>query len=446
MQARTSWLSAGATALALCGFPGLASADDLTPADPEDWALHGQATAVVQWHPAFHADYAGPNSLDNKDQGNETTDATLFAGFRPWQGGEVWANLELDQGFGLSNTLGIAGFSSGEAYKVGEHRPYFRLPRAFYRQTVGLGGDEQMVTSDLNQLAGRQSVDRLVLTIGKFGVPDIFDVNQYAHDPRSDFLNWSIIDLGSFDYAADAWGFTYGVAAELYWSDWALRAALFDGSSKPNDKALDTIPFDQSQEIIELEHRHGLAGLAGKIKLLGFMTEARLGGYQDAVALGNLTGSIPDVSMVRKMREKAGVGVNIEQGISEDAGLFLRAGLTQGNAEAYEFTDINRSVSGGGSVTGGSWGRPDDRVGSALVLNGLSEAAKRYFAAGGLGILIGDGRLPNSAGELVWESYYSLQLMDGVLLSADYQLVNHPAYNRDRGPVSILAARAHLQF
>jgi len=433
------------TFLAIVAGQALA-ADEPSAIVPEDWALHGQATAVEQWHPAFHADYAGPESLDNKAQGNETTDATLFAGVRPWQGGELWANLELDQGFGLSNTLGIAGFPSGEAYKVGKHRPYFRLPRAFYRQTFSLGGEDQGVTSDLNQLAGPQTADRLVLTIGKFGVPDIFDVNQYAHDPRNDFLNWSVIDLGSFDYAADAWGFTYGVAAELYLSDWAFRAALFDGSTKPNDAALDTIPLDQSQEVIEVEHRHILAGQAGKIKLLGFLTEARLGGYQDAVALAEATSTTPNVALVRKMREKAGVGLNIEQGISEDAGLFLRAGLTQGNAEAYEFTDIDRSVSGGGSVTGGSWGRPDDRVGSALVLNGLSEAAKRYFAAGGLGILVGDGRLPNSAGEMVWESYYSLQIQDGVLLSMDYQLVNHPAYNRDRGPISILAARAHLQF
>jgi high affinity Mn2+ porin len=411
--------------------------------ESEDWAVHAQATAVVQWHPAFHAAYAGPDSLDDKAQGNETTDATLYAGFRPWNGGEAWANLELDQGFGLSNTLGIAGFPSGEAYKVGEHRPYFRLPRAFLRQTFDLGGDSQSVASDLNQLAGEQSGDRLVVTVGKFGVPDIFDANQYAHDPRNDFLNWSIIDLGTFDYAADAWGFTYGIAAELYKGDWAFRAALFDGSAKPNDKALDTTPFDQSQEVVEVEYRQQWLDQPGKIKLLGFATEARLGSYADAIRADS---GAPDVSTVRKMREKVGVGLNIEQAVSDQAGVFLRTGVTQGNAEAYEFTDINRSLSFGGVVTGAAWGRPDDRLGSALVVNGISEAAKRYFAAGGLGILVGDGRLTNSAGEMVWESYYSVQLREGLAISADYQLVNHPAYNRDRGPVSILAARAHLQF
>jgi len=408
--------------------------------------VHAQATAVVQWHPAFSADYSGPHSLDPKAQGNETSDATLTAGTRLWDGAEAWADVELDQGFGLSNTLGIAGFTSGEAYKVGEHRPYFRLPRAFVRQTIDLGGGEDSIESDFNSLARKSSADRLVLTAGKFSVVDIFDTNRYAHDPRGDFLNWAIIDLGTFDYAADAWGFTYGAAAELSLGEWTGRLGVFDGSTVPNDKALDPTPFDQTQEILEIEHRHHLFEQEGKVKLLAFLTEARLGSYDDAIALGRALGEAPDTSLVRKMRDKAGAGLNIEQPLGEDVGLFLRAGVTQGNSEPYEFTDIDRSLSFGTSVAGAGWDRPDDRIGSAVAFNGLSEAAKRYFQAGGLGILIGDGQLPNSAGEMIWESYYSVALAEGFAISADYQLVNHPAYNRDRGPVSVLAARAHLQF
>ena len=415
-------------------------------AEDEDWAIHGQATAVVQWHPAFQAEYSGPRSLDPKDQGNETADATLSAGTRLWDGGEGWADVELDQGFGLSNTVGVAGFTSGEAYKVGEHRPYFRLPRAFLRQTIDLGGGEDSIESDLNTLARKSSADRLVLTAGKFSVVDIFDTNRYAHDPRGDFLNWAIIDLGTFDYAADAWGFTYGVAAELSLGEWTGRLGVFDGSTLPNDKALDPKPFDQTQEMIEIEHRHTLFGQEGKVKLLAFLTEARLGSYDDAVALARATGGTPDTALVRKMRDKAGAGINLEQPLGEDAGLFLRAGVTQGNDEVYEFADINRTLSFGTSIAGAAWNRPDDRIGSALAFNGLSEAAKRYFQAGGLGILVGDGQLPNSAGEMIWESYYSYSLAEGLAISADYQLVDHPAYNRDRGPVSVLAARAHLQF
>jgi len=425
----------------LCLVPILAFAEE-----DEDWAVHGQATAVVQWHPAFSADYSGPHSLDPKDQGNETADATLAAGTRLWDGAEAWADVELDQGFGLSNTLGIAGFTSGEAYKVGEHRPYFRLPRAFVRQTIDLGGDADAVESDLNTLGRRTTADRLVLTVGKFSVVDIFDTNRYAHDPRGDFLNWAIIDLGTFDYAADAWGFTYGAAGELSVGQWTGRLGVFDGSTVPNDKALDPKPFDQTQEVVEIEHRQTLFGQEGKVKLLAFLTEARLGSYDDAITLARLTGGTPDTALVRKMRDKAGAGINLEQPLSDDLGLFLRAGVTQGNAEVYEFTDINRALSFGSSLAGATWGRPDDRIGSALAFDGMSEEAKHYFQAGGLGILVGDGQLPNSAGEMIWESYYSYSLAEGFALSADYQLVNHPAYNRDRGPVSVLAARAHLQF
>jgi high affinity Mn2+ porin len=427
--------------LALCLLPALALAED-----DEDWAVHGQATAVVQWHPAFHAEYSGPHSLDPKQQGNETADATLAAGTRLWSGAEAWADVELDQGFGLSDTLGVAGFPSGEAYKVGEHRPYFRLPRAFIRQTIDLGGGEDGIDGDLNTLARKSSADRLVLTLGKFSVVDIFDTNRYAHDPRADFFNWAIIDLGTFDYAADAWGYTYGAAAELTEGDWTGRLGVFDGSTIPNDKALDPKPFDQTQEVAEIEHRHHLFGQEGKLKLLAYLTEARLGSYDDAIALAQATGTAPDTALVRKRRDKTGLGINLEQPLADDLGLFLRAGWMQGNDEVYEFTEIDRTLSFGASLGGAAWSRPDDRIGSALAFNGLSDAAKRYLQAGGLGILIGDGQLPNSAGEMIWESYYSFAVAGGVAISADYQLINHPAYNRDRGPVQVLAARAHLQF
>ncbi|MDB5461217.1 MAG: putative exported protein of unknown function, partial [Caulobacteraceae bacterium] len=192
------------------------------------FALHVQATATLQYHPAFRSPYRGDQSLDPGARGDETADVTLYAGVRPWRGAELWINPEIDQGFGLSNTLGVAGYPSGEAYKVGDRQPYLKLPRLFLRQTVDLGGGRAATEADLNVLGGSHSADRLVLTVGKFGVPDIFDANSYAHDPRQDFLNWSLIDTGSFDYAADAWGFTYGAAAEWYRGGWTLRAGLFD--------------------------------------------------------------------------------------------------------------------------------------------------------------------------------------------------------------------------
>src|SRR3984893_1447979 len=177
---------------------------------PETWAVHGQATNVWLLQPAFRPPYQGPHSLSPAANGRETIDATLYAGIRPWPGAEIWINPEIDQGFGLSNTFGVAGYPSGEAFKLGKVDPYFLVQRGFLRQTVNLGGETEKLEPDLNQLGGTQTANRLVFTIGKYSIVDIFDTNSYAHDPRNDFFNWSIIDQGAFDYAANAWGFTYG--------------------------------------------------------------------------------------------------------------------------------------------------------------------------------------------------------------------------------------------
>ncbi len=184
--------------------------------------MHGQFTYVEQETSGFTAPYRGPNSL-SPDKGAETTDATLYLGARLWEGAEAWIDSELDQGFGLDNTVGAAGFPSGEAYKVGRNVPYLRVPRIFIRDTVNLEGPVETLDSDLNVLGGARSANRWVITVGKFSVTDVFDINQYAHDPRADFFNWAAVDAGTFDYAADAWGYTVGGAIERYWGSWALR-------------------------------------------------------------------------------------------------------------------------------------------------------------------------------------------------------------------------------
>jgi high affinity Mn2+ porin len=176
------------------------------PIKDQPFAVHGQMTVVAQANLPFRSAFADPNSLNANGELRETADVTLYAGLRPWIGAEIWVNGELDQGFGLRNTLGAAGFPNGEAYKVGKKKPYPRLPRLFVRQTVNLGGEIEKVEADLNQLRSAHTAHRLILTAGKFGVTDVFDTNIYSHDPRSDFFNWSVIDAGTFDYAADAWG------------------------------------------------------------------------------------------------------------------------------------------------------------------------------------------------------------------------------------------------
>jgi len=402
-------------------------------------------TFVLQANARFRSLYQGPNSLDHRPHAKETFDLTGYFGVKPWEGAEIWVNPEIDQGFGLSNTLGAAGFPSGEAYKVGKADPYAKLPRWFLRQTIGLGGKTEKVDPDLNQLGGHRSADRLVLWIGKFSVVDVFDTNEQAHDPRSDFMNWTVIDAGTFDYAANAWGYTYGAAAELYQGDWTVRAGAFDLSDVPNSTRLDP-RFSQYELDGEIEHRHSIGGRPGKVKVTLFVNHGRMGRFADAIALAEATGEPADIVAVRRMRNRAGVSFNIEQQITDAASIFVKAGIANGNIEPYEFTDVDRSLAAGLTVKGRGWGRPDDTLGVAGVINGITRVHERFLDAGGLGILIGDGKLPHPGPEEIVEAYYDLALVKQVHLSLDGQLIEHPGYNRDRGPVPVGGMRIHAEF
>ncbi len=414
------------------------------PAEEQNFAVHGQFTYVEQQTSEFNAPYSGPNSL-SPDRGAETTDATLYLGARLWAGAEGWINGEIDQGFGLDNTLGVAGFPSGEAYKVGKNQPYLRMPRLFIRQTLNLDDTRRTIEASANQLGGARSADRLVITVGKFSIGDVFDTNQYAHDPRIDFLNWTAIDAGTFDYAADAWGYTVGAAIEWYRGAWTLRGGLFDMSDVPNSAHLDP-GFHEFQSIVEVERRHAMGSLPGRLALTIYQSHARMGLLDDAVQLAESTGSAVDIAAVRSYRTRAGASLNLEQQIAPDLGLFARLGKAAGDVEAYEFTDIDRTVSIGLSLQGNRWHRPDDTLGLAAIDNAISASRERYLNAGGLGILVGDGRLPHPGPEQIVETYYSLAMLHFAHLSFDYQWINHPAYNRDRGPVSVVAVRLHAQF
>jgi high affinity Mn2+ porin len=140
------------------------------------------------------------------------------------------------------------------------------------------------------------------------------------------------------------------------------------------------------------------------------------------------------------------VSLNVEQSLTETLGLFVRAGEASGDVEPYEFSDIDRTVAAGLSQGGKPWGRDDDKAAVALVINDISKVHAAYLAAGGNGILVGDGQLPHSGDERIVEAYYSLAMLKTVHVTADYQFIENPAYNRDRGPVSVLGLRVHAQY
>lgn len=443
--ARVTASSCGTWARLACGPLFLALVCGAAHGAPDDeFSLHWQATYVEQETLGFNAPYRGPNSL-SPNMGRETVDTTLFAGARLWSGAEVWLNPEIDQGYGLDNTLGVAGFPSGEAYKVGDNQPYFRLSRLFVRDIVNLDDTTQSTEGGANQFECACSADRLVFTFGKFSVTDSFDTNQYAHDPRGDFLNWSLVDAGSFDYAADAWGYTVGAAVEWYQGAWTLRGGVFDLSDVPNSTRLDP-GFHEFQMVAELERRYESGARTGRILLTAFDSRGRMGLLDAAVSRAQETDTPVNIAVVRSYRGRLGASLDLEQPLTGDLGLFARVGKSQGNVEAYEFSDIDRSVSAGLSLQGAAWHRPDDTVAVATVINGISGAREAYLNAGGLGILVGDGKLPHPGPEKIVETYYKVTFFRHVQVTLDYQWIENPGYNRDRGAVPVIAVRTHIQL
>jgi high affinity Mn2+ porin len=414
----------------------------LTNPESDRWEIHGQSTFLPQGYPAFHAPYSGPNSLTPASQAQETWSNSLFLNARLWQGGEVYYNPELLQGFGFNNTVGLAGFSNGEAQKSNFPYPHYNTSRLFVRQTFGFGGEQEELASGALQLAEKTDVSRLTLQAGKFAVIDVFDGNSYAKDTRKDFMNWSIWAPGAFDYSADKVGLSYGVTAELNQKLWALRAGYFLMDAVSNSNNFDTRVFQRGEYLIELETRYTLFSQPGKLRTIAWLNSAFSGSYRET--LDNPALNL-DIAQTRTGRIKYGYVINLEQALTEEIGLFGRWSWNDGKTEIMAFTDIDASLSLGTSIKGIRWGRPDDVIGIGGAINALSMDHRDFIAAGGLGPLIGDGRL-NYERERVLEIYYAYAINKALTLTADYQFITNPAYNADRGPVSIFSGRLHGEF
>ncbi len=411
----------------------------------DDWNIHAQTTFIGSGYPSFRSPYEGANSLQGGKQFRETFTTTAFLGWRLWDGGEFYFNPEIAQGFGFNGTLGVAGFPNGEAQKAGGSYPKIRPQRYFFRQTLGLGGEQEEVSDAANQLAGKRDIDRITLTVGRFSVGDFFDGNSYAKDPRADFMNWAMWSSGAYDFPADLPGFTRGGVLELNRKDWAVRAGLFQVPSQPNS---DILTFNSGGAVVEFEERHQIFERPGKVRVGAFMNRGNTGSYRGALAIA-ATDPLLDINdvmaSIRRPRDKYGFYLNGEQEIADEIGLFGRYSWNDGQNEILSFTDIDRSISGGLSIKGGRWGRASDTIGIGGAVNGLSAAHRDFLAAGGNGLLIGDGRL-NYGTERILETFYAYAINKNFTFTADYQLIVNPAYNADRGPVSIFSGRLHGEF
>ncbi|WPB55014.1 carbohydrate porin [Xylophilus sp. GOD-11R] len=416
----------------------------------EDFSVHGQATYIAQRKPSFSAAYSGPNSLSAERERSYSFTSTAFLGVRLAPQTELYFNPEAVQGLPLSRLTGLGGLTNGELQKTAGTSILAYRARLFLRQTWGLGGGSDFVEGDANQLASRYDKRRVTLTAGNFALSDIFDNSAYAHDARTQFLNWSFLTHGAYDFAADSRGYTWGVVLEYrHDDDWTVRAGRGIQPRESNGLKLDHQFFRHYGDQVELERRWQAQGRPGALRLLAFRNVAVMGGFQDALDYASANGTTPAVAPVRERRVKTGAGINLEQEVADGIGVFGRLARNDGKSETYAFAEIDRSMSVGAVVQGGRWGRAKDTFGIAVAQNGLSPEHRDYLAAGGSGFFVGDGRLrykPETIGEVFYRiALPNLKKLENAL-TLGFQHIRNPAYNADRGPVRVVSLRLHTEF
>jgi len=416
-----------------------------------DWVpqvLGTQITVIAQRLGRFNAPYSGPMSLvaDGDRAVSHTYGIYLGARLAPRLDG--YLDVEMARGNGISHASGLAGVTNGDVLRQGTadlgSGPY--VARAFLRLTLPLGSDVDAVTRGVDQLAETVATKRIEVSAGKLAASDLFDVNRYANSTRTQFMNWGLFQNTAWDFAADTRGYTNGVVLSWFEPRWILRVASAQMPTFANGDIFDGHVRDARGDEAELTLMPGDHGTI--VRLLAYDNHGRMGNYAEALTVAQKTGTTPDiVADDQPGRVKYGFGVNVEQPLADSGatGLFARLGWDDGKTESFVFTEVDQHLSLGVQVAGTRWARHDDRFGFAFFAHGLSDVHREYLAAGGLGFLLGDGKI-NYGSECGMETYYRVQLGRWVQLSPDVQYIWNPGYNRDRGPATIVGFRFNARY
>ncbi len=409
-------------------------------------SVHGQFTFIPQYHASFSAPYSGLNSLETSEPIRASVSATAFLAYKPFRHTYLVFNPEAAGGKGLSKTLGIAGFPNGEVYRVGDPKPKPFIARLYLEQRFPLTGRKTWIEDDANQVAEYTNQDYVSVIAGKFSLTDFFDDSQTSHDPRTQFMNWSLMGNGAWDYPANTRGYTLGTVVQLVYHDWAVRTALTSMPIEANGPELQFKWGKAMGWVWELEKTHLLERDTRHFTTLhtGFyINKANMGNYR--LSLQQAGTQSPDITQSRMYgRTKWGYYLSLDNHIG-NLHHFIKLSWNDGKNESWAFTEIDRSLATGIQLDGIAWNRKEDKLGIAWVSNGLSQDHREYLAKGGYGFLIGDGQL-RYGNENIVEAYYSCQLNKLLSLSPDFQYIFHPAYNKDRGPVAIWALRLHMSL
>jgi high affinity Mn2+ porin len=433
--------------------PGIAQAPmDSAGAGSAMWRpylLGTQANVIAQTIRPMRSPYEGANSLTGRGDSEVSHAYGLYGGLDPGHGLQGYLDVEMVRGKGIGRVLGLAGPTNGDVLRQGTvdlgSGPY--VARAFLRYTVAFSGIERdTLTASADQIPEIVSGNRVEITAGKLAVSDLFDVNRYANSTRLQFLNWSLFQNTAWDFAADTRGYSNGIAVAWIQPRWAIRAGTFQMPYEANGNVFDSDLRRARGDQIELTVV--VPGAQTVARILGYENHARMGNYAEALAVGRSTGQLPAIAADDKPgRRKYGFGLNLEQPVSDagETGLFARLGWNDGANESFAFTEVDRHLSAGVQVSGVHWGRKDDRFGAAGSRTGIVRVHRDYLNAGGLGFLLGDGKL-NYGAEEIMETYYRVQLGRPLQVSPDLQLIRNPGYNSDRGPALVGSVRVNFRY
>jgi hypothetical protein len=412
--------------------------------DDSRWWLSGQVNLIWQAHGRFTSPYAGPNSFRSGYEQALSRVWSIYSGVKLPGHTEFLFDIESAGGRGLSDALGLAGFTNLDVVRnpsLGS-APY--IARAMVHITIPVSRTLVDTTPNAFALATRVPARRIEIRAGKLAIADFFDVNSVGSDSHLQFTNWTVDNNGAYDYAADTRGYTYAAIVEYDAPRWSLRFGEALMPTVANGIDMDWNLARARAENLELELRPS-GGLV--VKLLGYANHANMGNY-DAAIQGFVSGqdAMPDIVVRRAQgRVKTGVGLNVRYVFPSLVRVFARTGWNEGHNESFAYTEVNDSVEGGADLSGAWWHRSQDRLGGAVVSNGLSAPHREYLALGGLGFLLGDGALRYGREDIL-ETFYTAHLWRGVSSSAGLQYIDHPGYNRDRGPVLVEMVRLHLEF
>jgi high affinity Mn2+ porin len=418
--------------------------------DPGYW-ISGQANVVFQWHPSFPAKYTGPNSLTPGGQSATTHVLTVFTGFKVTPTTEFFGDIEYATGGGIGRAFGLAGYTNLDSVRTVSGAqlpttPY--LARLMIRQIIPLTDEKTAEDRDEFHLATSVPARRIEFRVGKFDLADFFDLNTWGQDSHLQFLNWTVDNNGAYDYAASTRGYTDGVLLE-YDDHWfAARFAIALEPKIANGINLDLDIARARAENLELQATGKRIGhRTGTVRLLSYLNEADMGNYKEAIAqfLDHETATPDVVDTRRQGRHRYGFGLNFEQSITDEIGVFGRLGWSDGHNESWAYTEDDRELELGAFSMGAPWHRKNDRAGIAFVANGITADHQQYLALGGLGFLLGDGALTYGP-EKIFEGFYTAHLWRGFFASFDIQHINNPGYNRARGPVTVPGLRLHVDF